>query len=173
MGGENCWGWNNKPGRGNSPDKPKPDEEFQGTKNPSLTVNRRWDTPLLNVRLDGRMEVHMGQTLPTISSKKPRRNREPKPSWLKVRAPGGERYASIKERLRKLDLHTVCEEAQCPNIGECWNGGTATMMLMGEICTREAVVFALSQPGNHRDWIPMNPTTLRTWSRSWNWIMWC
>lgn len=78
----------------------------------------------------------MGQSLPTISSKRTRRNREPKPSWLKVRAPGGERYASIKERLRKLDLHTVCEEAQCPNIGECWNGGTATMMLMGEICTR-------------------------------------
>lgn len=67
---------------------------------------------------------------------KTRRAREPKPAWLKVRAPGGERYSKIKEKLRGLKLHTVCEEAQCPNIGECWNGGTATMMLMGDICTR-------------------------------------
>jgi len=65
-----------------------------------------------------------------------KRERQPKPTWLKVRAPGGERYSKIKERLRVLDLHTVCEEAQCPNIGECWNGGTATMMLMGDTCTR-------------------------------------
>jgi len=59
-----------------------------------------------------------------------------KPDWLKVRAPGGARYVGIKERLRSLDLHTVCEEAQCPNIGECWGGGTATLMLMGDVCTR-------------------------------------
>lgn len=59
-----------------------------------------------------------------------------KPSWLKVRAPGGERYVDIKHRLRRLSLNTVCEEAQCPNIGECWGGGTATIMLMGDICTR-------------------------------------
>lgn len=59
-----------------------------------------------------------------------------KPPWLKVRAPGGERYAWIKQRSRELGLHTVCEEAHCPNIGECWGGGTATFMVMGEICTR-------------------------------------
>jgi lipoic acid synthetase len=59
-----------------------------------------------------------------------------KPPWLKVRAPGGARYTEIKERLRRLELHTVCEEAQCPNIGECWGGGTATLMLLGDICTR-------------------------------------
>lgn len=59
-----------------------------------------------------------------------------KPPWLKVRAPGGERYTDIKHRLRRLSLNTVCEEAQCPNIGECWSGGTATIMLMGDICTR-------------------------------------
>jgi len=63
-------------------------------------------------------------------------SRSPKPPWLKVRAPAGPRYTAIKERLRSLDLHTVCEEAQCPNIGECWDGGTATVMLMGDICTR-------------------------------------
>src|SRR5271155_5134419 len=60
----------------------------------------------------------------------------PKPSWLKVRAPGGERYAHLKETLRKLDLHTVCEEARCPNVGECWAEGTATVMLLGDVCTR-------------------------------------
>jgi lipoic acid synthetase len=62
--------------------------------------------------------------------------REKKPPWLKVRAPQGPRYNQIRERLRELNLFTVCEEAHCPNIGECWDGGTATIMLMGEICTR-------------------------------------
>jgi lipoic acid synthetase len=66
----------------------------------------------------------------------PQTTHRKKPDWLKVRAPGGARYVGIKERLRSLDLHTVCEEAQCPNIGECWGGGTATLMLMGDICTR-------------------------------------
>jgi lipoic acid synthetase len=60
----------------------------------------------------------------------------PKPSWLKVRAPGGAKYAELKETLRALDLHTVCEEAACPNIGECWSEGTATVMLLGDVCTR-------------------------------------
>lgn len=59
-----------------------------------------------------------------------------KPSWLKVRPPGGERYAWIKEQRSTLELATVCEEARCPNIGECWSGGTATFMVMGSICTR-------------------------------------
>jgi lipoic acid synthetase len=59
-----------------------------------------------------------------------------KPEWLKIRPPAGERYLAIKENLRALNLHTVCEEASCPNIGECWGGGTATMMLMGDTCTR-------------------------------------
>ncbi|MDQ3035218.1 MAG: lipoyl synthase [Myxococcota bacterium] len=59
-----------------------------------------------------------------------------KPDWLRVRLPGGERYLEIKERLRRLDLHTVCEEARCPNVGECWSEGTATIMILGETCTR-------------------------------------
>lgn len=63
-------------------------------------------------------------------------NRTAKPEWLKVRPPGGERYAMIKQRARHLGLATVCEEARCPNMGECWSGGTATFMLMGEVCTR-------------------------------------
>ena len=64
------------------------------------------------------------------------RKRQPKPSWIKMRAPAGERYMQIKDLLKGLNLATVCQEAQCPNIGECWGGGTATIMLMGEVCTR-------------------------------------
>jgi lipoic acid synthetase len=60
----------------------------------------------------------------------------PKPDWLKVKVPQGERFQWIKGRARALSLHTVCEEARCPNIGECWQGGTATFMLMGDTCTR-------------------------------------
>lgn len=61
-----------------------------------------------------------------------------KPPWLRQRAPQGERYEYLSDHLRDLRLHTVCEEAQCPNIGECWNGGdgTATIMLLGDTCTR-------------------------------------
>lgn len=59
-----------------------------------------------------------------------------KPSWLKVRPPMNESYHRIKGLLKELNLATVCQEAQCPNIGECWDGGTATFMLMGEVCTR-------------------------------------
>lgn len=64
------------------------------------------------------------------------RKRQPKPSWIKMRAPSGERYMQIKDLLQGLNLSTVCQEAQCPNIGECWGGGTATIMLMGDVCTR-------------------------------------
>jgi lipoic acid synthetase len=60
----------------------------------------------------------------------------PKPNWLKVRAPGGENYVRIKEMLGELKLATVCQEARCPNMGECWSVGTATIMLMGDVCTR-------------------------------------
>lgn len=63
-------------------------------------------------------------------------SRTPKPSWLKVKAPQGEEYARIKQMLGELKLATVCQEARCPNMGECWGGGTATFMLMGEVCTR-------------------------------------
>lgn len=61
---------------------------------------------------------------------------ERKPEWLKVRAPGGERYTHIKSTLRKYGLYTVCEEARCPNVGECWAEGTATLMILGDTCTR-------------------------------------
>jgi len=64
------------------------------------------------------------------------RSANAKPPWLKVKLPGSPRYHDIKKRARQLRLATVCEEARCPNIGECWGGGTATFMVMGDTCTR-------------------------------------
>ncbi len=61
---------------------------------------------------------------------------QPKPSWLKVRFPGGPNYLHLKSLMRQSTLHTVCEEAHCPNIGECWEAGTATFMILGDTCTR-------------------------------------
>ncbi len=62
--------------------------------------------------------------------------RSAKPGWLRVTLPGGARYQRVRDTLQRLRLHTVCAEAQCPNVGECWGGGTATVMLMGDVCTR-------------------------------------
>ena len=59
-----------------------------------------------------------------------------RPDWLKVRLPAGPRYIELKNMMRDMDLHTVCEEARCPNIGECWGHGTATFMILGDVCTR-------------------------------------
>jgi lipoic acid synthetase len=69
---------------------------------------------------------------------------ERKPSWLKVKAPGGENYTRLRHLMRELDLHTVCEEAHCPNIGECWDHGTATFMVLGDVCTRNCAYCAVS-----------------------------
>jgi lipoic acid synthetase len=70
--------------------------------------------------------------------------RRPKPEWLKVRAPGSDTYRRLKELMRCLALHTVCEEARCPNIGECWDNGTATFMILGDTCTRACGYCAVS-----------------------------
>jgi lipoic acid synthetase len=59
-----------------------------------------------------------------------------KPEWLKVRLPGGETFEGVREKVKDLQLHTVCQEALCPNIGECWGAGTATIMILGDTCTR-------------------------------------
>lgn len=74
-------------------------------------------------------------------------SRDKKPEWLRVRAPTGENYERIKDSLRKQSLHTVCEEAHCPNVAECWGGGTATFMLMGGTCTR-GCRFCMVNSGN-------------------------
>jgi len=71
---------------------------------------------------------------------------EPKPSWLTVNPTKGQSYQQLKELFGSLNLHTVCEEAHCPNVHECWSGGTATLMLMGDVCSR-ACRFCMVTPG--------------------------
>ncbi len=75
-----------------------------------------------------------------------------KPSWLRAPMPGGERFEALRRQVRDHRLATVCEEARCPNIGECWNAGTATLMLMGEVCTR-ACRFCAVDTGNPKGWL--------------------
>jgi lipoic acid synthetase len=70
--------------------------------------------------------------------------REPKPEWLKVRAPGSENYLKLRGIMRDLKLNTVCEDAHCPNIGECWHHGTATFMILGDVCTRACTYCAVA-----------------------------
>src|SRR5215831_13728538 len=82
----------------------------------------------------------MGHLIPLV----PVGDKPPKPEWLKVRAPGSPNYTRLKGLMRELNLHTVCEEAHCPNIGECWNYGTATFMILGDICTRACAYCAVS-----------------------------
>jgi lipoic acid synthetase len=79
----------------------------------------------------------------------------PKPDWIKVRAPVGEKYFEIKELMKSVKLATVCQEAKCPNMGECWNSGTATIMLMGEVCTR-GCRFCSVKTGNPKGVIDEN-----------------
>lgn len=71
---------------------------------------------------------------------------EPKPAWLTVNPPGGQNYQDLKKLFQNLNLHTVCEEAHCPNVHECWGGGTATLMLMGDVCSR-GCRFCMVTPG--------------------------
>ncbi len=67
-----------------------------------------------------------------------------KPEWLKVRAPGGPNYLRLQKMMREQRLHTVCEEAHCPNIGECWESGTATFIILGDVCTRACKYCAVA-----------------------------
>lgn len=83
-----------------------------------------------------------------------------KPPWLKVRMPGSPRYREIKGRARELRLATVCEEARCPNIGECWEGGTATFMVMGDTCTRGCRFCAVNTSARPDPLDPMEPFNL-------------
>jgi lipoic acid synthetase len=75
-----------------------------------------------------------------------------KPAWLRAPMPAGPRFDAVRQTVREHRLATVCEEAKCPNIGECWNAGTATLMLMGEVCTR-ACRFCAVDTGNPRGWL--------------------
>lgn len=78
-----------------------------------------------------------------------------KPDWLRVKIPTGETYQKVKKTVRDYKLATVCEESMCPNIGECWSAGTATIMLMGDVCTR-ACRFCAVDTGNPRGWLDEN-----------------
>jgi lipoic acid synthetase len=86
---------------------------------------------------------------PQAESAKPRR-----PEWLKAKIPGGETYARLKNLIDAHKLHTVCEEARCPNMGECWHSGTATFMILGDICTRSCGFCAVKtgRPDYGLDW---------------------
>lgn len=114
----------------------KPSQETNGLKktklNSSLTIN----------------EEESGKSTSSLLKK---------PDWLKVKAPTGESYFKIKNMLGDLKLATVCQEARCPNMGECWSGGTATFMLMGEVCTR-GCRFCNIKTGNPRGVLdPLEP----------------
>jgi lipoic acid synthetase len=82
-----------------------------------------------------------------------------KPSWLKVKAPGGANYVRIRNLMRELGLHTVCEEARCPNIGECWEHKAATFMILGDVCTRNCAYCAVSH-GTPKPFDPVEPVRL-------------
>lgn len=82
-----------------------------------------------------------------------------KPSWLKVKAPGGASYLEVKRLMRELGLHTVCEEARCPNIGECWDHKAATFMILGDVCTRNCAYCAVSH-GTPAAYDPLEPARL-------------
>ena len=84
----------------------------------------------------------MGIALPLLET--PPLPNPRKPDWLKVRAPGGPRYIRLKGLMREWNLHTVCEEARCPNIGECWEDLTATFMILGDVCTRSCGYCAVT-----------------------------
>ena len=86
------------------------------------------DTGVVKPKGTSRIKAHEGLETIDIRSRKP--------SWLKVRSPGGPNYLRLKKLMRTEGLHTVCEEAGCPNIGECWEAGTATFMILGDVCTR-------------------------------------
>jgi lipoyl synthase len=82
----------------------------------------------------------MGRVIPLT----PRADQPQKPAWLKVRAPGSPNYRRLAHLMRELGLHTVCEDAHCPNIGECWHQGTATFMILGDVCTRACAYCAVA-----------------------------
>ena len=80
--------------------------------------------------------------LPVISKEKPQRT--PKPNWLRVKLPVGKEYARVRKLVDQYKLHTICESGNCPNMGECWGAGTATFMILGNVCTRSCTFCAVA-----------------------------
>ncbi|MEO0334623.1 MAG: lipoyl synthase, partial [Bacteroidota bacterium] len=87
--------------------------------------------------------------LPVISKEKPQRT--PKPNWLRVKLPVGKEYARVRKLVDQYKLHTICESGNCPNMGECWGAGTATFMILGNVCTRSCTFCAVAtgRPPEH------------------------
>jgi lipoic acid synthetase len=96
---------------------------------------------------------------PLIQIARPPTAEPRKPSWLKVKAPGGSTYLSVQRMMRQLGLHTVCEEAHCPNIGECWEHRAATFMILGSVCTRNCAYCAVAH-GTPEALDPQEPAKL-------------
>jgi lipoyl synthase len=94
------------------------------------------DTGVVKPKGSARIRAHEGIETVPIEERKPR--------WLKVRSPGGRNYNRLRKLMRSQSLHTVCEEASCPNIGECWEAGTATFMILGDVCTRACKYCAVA-----------------------------
>ncbi len=90
--------------------------------------------PLPLVEITSRRDAQLGADRPAAR----------KPPWLKVKAPGGSNYAHVRRVMRDLGLHTVCEEAHCPNVGECWDHRAATFMILGDLCTRNCAYCAVA-----------------------------
>jgi lipoic acid synthetase len=106
--------------------------------------------------------VTLPRALPVLESNRPipvLSTPARKPPWIKVKAPGGENYIRIKRLMRELDLHTVCEEARCPNIGECWEHQAATFMILGDVCTRNCAYCAVAH-GTPAAFDPLEPARL-------------
>ena len=93
------------------------------------------DTGIVKSKGTARLPIADGAPIPITARK---------PEWLKVRSPGGQNYLRLKQMMRGLNLHSVCEEAGCPNIGECWEAGTATFLILGDVCTRACKYCAIA-----------------------------
>lgn len=90
-----------------------------------------------------------------------------RPSWLKMKIPSGENYLKVRKTLQKYNLHTVCEEASCPNISECWGVGTATIMIMGDVCSR-GCKFCNVETGKHFELDSEEPQHVAEAIKDWN-----
>ncbi len=104
-------------------------------------------------------------------ARRPDQAQPKKPDWIRVRAPGGAAYNETRRIMRENRLTTVCEEAGCPNVGECWSQGHATMMIMGEICTR-GCTFCNVATGKPQALDAFEPGRVPLRSKSWGCSMW-
>ncbi len=112
---------------------------------PTVPSGAKFRTPEGTVAIKDGQKARAGESAPTGR----------KPPWLRARMPGGGKYTAVKNTVTENRLATVCEESHCPNIGECWSNGTATIMLMGSVCTR-ACRFCSVDTGNPKGWLDAN-----------------